>query len=268
MQRKVLFLGAGLLAVILLFWMVFNLRGAKKPAPLEGTEEAFYSMAAAYEARNELLKAKEAYGELLEKFPSSTSVGKAKSELERLNIKILFSSIPTPDSFAYEVVLGDTLTKIAKKYNTTVELLTKSNNLTSPVIRLGRKLKVTKLKFSIIADKSQNILTLKADDRVVKTYRVATGINNCSPTGSFKIINKVVDPVWYTQDAVVPAGSPKNILGTRWMGISEPGYGIHGSTDPTSIGKQSTAGCIRMHNSDVEELYAIVPVGTEVVIRE
>jgi lipoprotein-anchoring transpeptidase ErfK/SrfK len=52
------------------------------------------------------------------------------------------------------------------------------------------------------------------------------------------------------------------------MGISHPGYGIHGSTDPSSIGKQATAGCVRMHNRDVEELYAIVPVGTEVVIED
>ena len=269
MQKRVLlFLAVGLLAVFGLFWLAFNMRGPKKLSPSQATEVALYSLASVCETRNELLRARETYEKLIEKWPASNSVEKAKSELDRINMKILFSPISTPDSFTYDVMPGDTLTKIAKKHSTTVELLMKANNLKDGVIRLGRKLKVTKSTFSVIVDKSQNILTLKGDDRILKTYRVATGINNCTPVGSFKIVNKVVDPVWYAHDAVVPAGSPKNILGTRWLGISQPGYGIHGSTDPTSIGRQSTAGCVRMHNKDVEELYAIVPVGTEVVIRD
>ena len=50
------------------------------------------------------------------------------------------------------------------------------------------------------------------------------------------------------------------------MGIDVPGYGIHGTTEPESIGYQATEGCVRMHNSDVEELFTIVPPGTEVII--
>jgi lipoprotein-anchoring transpeptidase ErfK/SrfK len=81
-----------------------------------------------------------------------------------------------------------------------------------------------------------------------------------------KVINRIVNPVWYKQNAVVPADSPENILGTRWMGIDKQGYGIHGSEDPGAIGKQVTAGCVRLTNSDVEELFDIVPAGTEVTI--
>ncbi|MBM3248214.1 MAG: L,D-transpeptidase, partial [Candidatus Omnitrophica bacterium] len=55
-------------------------------------------------------------------------------------------------------------------------------------------------------------------------------------------------------------------LGTRWMGFDIPEYGIHGTTEPESIGKQATKGCVRMINKDVEELYSILPVGTEVTI--
>ena len=65
---------------------------------------------------------------------------------------------------------------------------------------------------------------------------------------------------------MVPPDSPENILGTRWLGIDKQGYGLHGSVDPTSIGKQVTAGCVRMPNKDVEELFDIVPVGTDVMI--
>ena len=121
-------------------------------------------------------------------------------------------------------------------------------------------------KFSVVVDKSQNILLLKQNDDVIKTYKVATGLNNCTPVGTFKITTKLVDPVWYKTGAAVPPGSPENILGTRWMGLSKEGYGIHGTTDPSSLGKQATAGCVRMLNSEVEELYGILPEGTEVTI--
>jgi lipoprotein-anchoring transpeptidase ErfK/SrfK len=72
--------------------------------------------------------------------------------------------------------------------------------------------------------------------------------------------------VWYKDGAAVPPGSPENILGTRWMGLSKEGYGIHGTTEPGSLGKQATAGCVRMLNAEVEELYGILPEGTEVTI--
>ena len=81
-----------------------------------------------------------------------------------------------------------------------------------------------------------------------------------------KITVKLIDPHWYKTGAVVPPGSPENILGSRWLGISKERYGIHGTTEPESIGKQVTAGCIRMLNNEVEELYVIVPSGTKVTI--
>ena len=84
--------------------------------------------------------------------------------------------------------------------------------------------------------------------------------------GTFKIITRIPNPVWYTQGAVVPTDSPENVLGSRWMGIDKKGYGIHGTIDPEAIGKQATAGCVRMTNRDAEELFDIVPVGTEVTI--
>jgi lipoprotein-anchoring transpeptidase ErfK/SrfK len=116
-------------------------------------------------------------------------------------------------------------------------------------------------------DKSQNTLILKTNEDVVKTYIVSTGSNNSTPTGTFKIIEKIVNPPWYKPGGgIVPAGSPENILGTRWLGINKEGYGIHGTTDPKSLGKQVTAGCVRMSNTDVEELFGIVAKDTEVII--
>ena len=86
--------------------------------------------------------------------------------------------------------------------------------------------------------------------------------------GTFRIVNKIMDPVWYTEKAVVPAESPENVLGSRWMGFNLAGYGIHGTVSPEKIGQQATKGCVRMLNAEVEELYTIIPAGTEVTITD
>jgi len=117
-----------------------------------------------------------------------------------------------------------------------------------------------------LVDKSQNILILESDSDVVKTYRVSTGKNNITPVGTFKITSKLIDPAWTHEGKVIPAGDPKNILGTRWLGFDVPGYGVHGTTQPQSIGQQATAGCVRMLNQEVEELYDLLPLGTEITI--
>ena len=149
----------------------------------------------------------------------------------------------------------------------TVELIKKSNNLKSDLIIPGRSLKVNNTNFNILVDKSDNTLTLKkSDGEVVKTYVVSTGKNFNTPTGTFRIEEKLVSPVWYKVGAIVEPDSEEYELGARWMGLSVAGYGIHGTNDPTTIGQHITKGCVRMRNEEVEELYAIIPSGTEVTI--
>jgi hypothetical protein len=218
------------------------------------------------EASRDYLAAKDAYQKIIEGFPSSRDLILWQKKLEELSIKIIVSDISVPQSVVYEVKSGDTLVKIARDFKTTVELIKKSNNLSTDKIVLGQKLRVWNSAFNILVDKSQNLLTLQNMNEVVKTYTVSTGANNCTPVGTFKIVNKIVDPTWYKAGAVVASGAPENILGTRWMGLDLKSYGIHGTTEPKNLGKQVTAGCVRMANPEVEELYTIVPVGTEVTI--
>jgi lipoprotein-anchoring transpeptidase ErfK/SrfK len=183
-------------------------------------------------------------------------------------MRLLFSPALTPKAALYEIKPGDTLTKIAKEFNTTADLIRKSNNLSNDKIMPGRKIKVWTAPFSMLVYKAQNMLVLKTDDEIVKTYTVSTGKNNSTPTGTFKITSKLINPTWFKSGAVIAAGSPENALGSRWMGFDLAGYGIHGTTDPQSLGKQVTEGCVRLSNPDVEELYTIVPVGTEVTVLD
>ncbi|MCM8765988.1 MAG: L,D-transpeptidase family protein [Candidatus Omnitrophica bacterium] len=229
---------------------------------------AWLKLALLYEKTNRLLEAKKILEKIISESNFSEPIQEAQKELGNLNIKIIFSPLITEEDFVYEVKEGDSLTKIAQYFNTTVELLKRANSLKEDALRVGMRLKVTPLKFSLLVDKSQNTLTLKAKDKVVKVYTVSTGLNNVTPVGNFKIINKIVNPVWYKEGKAIPPGDPENILGSHWLGISQKGYGIHGTTQPETIGKHITQGCIRMYNQEVEELYILLPLGTEVIIRE
>ena len=182
-------------------------------------------------------------------------------------IKTLFSPMVTLNSFQYTVKAGDSLSKIAKENNTTVELIRKNNGLKNDVIYEGMKLKIVKTTFKIIVDISDHDLKLYAGDKLIKIYPVATGrTGHATPTGAFTIVNKLENPVWYHEGTAVPSGDPNNILGTRWMGFSLKGYGIHGTTLPKTVGTSASEGCIRMLNQDVEELYSIIPQGTTVTL--
>ena len=110
-----------------------------------------------------------------------------------------------------------------------------------------------KASYSITINRVNHTLTLYQDNRVYKVYPVAVGKPTTpTPKGTFRIINKANNP-----------GGP---FGARWIGLSSPGIGIHGTNNPSSIGNSVSHGCIRMQNKDVIELNQLVPIGTTVTI--
>ena len=126
----------------------------------------------------------------------------------------------------------------------------------------------------IVIHRGLNRLVLFRGTHWERTFPVATGQPIYpTPLGHFAIVVKEKNPWWYppTQDAwaaglkPVPPG-PGNPLGTRWMGLSAPGVGIHGTSEPWSIGHSESHGCIRMQVPDAEWLYSRVRVGTPVFI--
>ncbi|TKI56308.1 L,D-transpeptidase [Brevibacillus antibioticus] len=105
-------------------------------------------------------------------------------------------------------------------------------------------------------------LDLFDGNRLIRSFPVALGkIATSTPRGDFTIVSKVPYPNSYP-------GGPLSVFGTIWMGLSKPHYGIHGTNDPSSIGKYVSHGCIRMFNEDVNALAKIVPIGTPVRIRQ
>lgn len=118
----------------------------------------------------------------------------------------------------------------------------------------GKCILINKIpKHKIEIDTSKLTLTLYKYGEVFKTYPVAVGKpSSPTPKGTFKIVNKHPN-MW-------------GPYGAKWMGLSKPRYGIHGTDNPSSIGTRASAGCIRMYNKDVIELYGIVDIGTIVKI--
>lgn len=228
--------------------------------------QELFQQAQVLETKGELLQAQAIYQDIINGAFNFDKMQELERRVGDLNIRIITSGVVTAQTIVYGVQDNDSLSKIAKKFNTTIELVKKSNAINSDVIKLGQKLRIWTGKFSCVIDKSQNILILKSGDTIIKKYMVSTGINNSTPIGVFHIINKLVNPTWYKAGAVVAPDSPENILGTRWMGFDLAGYGIHGTTDPANIGKQVTQGCVRLTNPEAEELYLLLPLGTEVIV--
>jgi lipoprotein-anchoring transpeptidase ErfK/SrfK len=122
-------------------------------------------------------------------------------------------------------------------------------------------------KRQIIISISDRQLAVIDHGQVLKTYPIAVGARGTpSPDGDFVIINHAKDPIYRGGGMEIPPGKD-NPLGTRWMGLSLKGYGIHGTNVQSSVGKAVSHGCFRMRKQDVEELYALVQVGDTVMVR-
>jgi lipoprotein-anchoring transpeptidase ErfK/SrfK len=118
----------------------------------------------------------------------------------------------------------------------------------------------------IVVSIPDRMLALVENGQTVKIYPTAVGANRSpSPSGEFRIMNRVERPTWYGPKQVIGPGRA-NPLGTRWLGLSVKGYGIHGTNRPSSIGHNASHGCIRMRNADVEDLFQRVRVGDPVIL--
>lgn len=135
------------------------------------------------------------------------------------------------------------------------------------------KVSAAELPKVVVIDRSAHTLKLFSPHRLIRRFGVATGqASYPTPIGNFTIVTKQRHPWWFPPDSdwaegaePVPPG-PGNPLGTRWMGLSASGVGIHGTPNAASIGYSASHGCIRMRIPDAERLFRMVRVGTPVHI--
>lgn len=167
----------------------------------------------------------------------------------------------------YVIQSGDLLQRVAPRYRLNWEYLAAINNIDPRRIRPGQKLKVIKGPFSAFIDLSNFVLTVHCHGFYVKRFPIGIGKDGSTPTGRFTVLERVPDPQYTDPNGRVIAGDdPANPLGEYWLDLGD-GYGIHGTIEPDSIGKGASRGCIRMHNSDVAQVYNLLVRGSEVSIR-
>jgi lipoprotein-anchoring transpeptidase ErfK/SrfK len=220
-------------------------------------------------SRGELQEARVKSYQMLNNARTATETRQAEAFLNAINTRMVFSPSPMKEKVMYTIKSGDTLGELAKQHGTTVDLIRKSNNIKGSLIRIGDRYRILQGQFSIAVDRSDNTLVVKLDDRFFKRYPVGTGKFEKTPIGSFKVTDRIAQPTWWRPDGkAVPYGDPENVLGTHWLSLDIRGYGIHGTWEPETIGHAASAGCIRLLNEDVEELYTLIPIGTPVVIQE
>ncbi len=193
------------------------------------------------------------------------------TRLDQLSRRVYFQQLPHYVD-PYEVQFGDRMETIAKKYQVSWNYLAKINHVDPQRIRAGQKLKVIQGPFDVVVDLSDFELTVHAHGYFVVRMPVGIGQDESTPIGTFRVTDKVVDPIYYGPDGVIKNDDPANPLGERWLAISDAagtvqGYGLHGTIDPSSIGKAESRGCIRLYDQDVADLYDLLTIGSKVIIR-
>lgn len=157
---------------------------------------------------------------------------------------------------------GETLYSISRDYRVSIAQLLAANPFITNVnmIQAGWNIVIPGLPdpatipYRIVISKAGRTLQLFRNNILVKTYPIAVGkMLTQTPVGTFVVVNRQPNP-----------GGP---FGAMWLSLSKAGYGIHGTNDPSSIGKSVSLGCVRMYNQDVLELSTQVPNGTSVIIR-
>ncbi|MCC6906590.1 MAG: L,D-transpeptidase family protein [Phycisphaerales bacterium] len=214
-----------------------------------------------------------------------------RTRLAELNALMVFGKTVTKgDPFAGTHVIksGDRLVFIARNHSIDYRFLAHINGMSNPdQIRLGQNLKVIHGPFHVEIDKSDYRLDVYLGEAgstqrtYVRSFFIGLGELGSTPTGQFRVRpnSKLENPAWTNPRTGehYTANDPKNPIGDYWIGLEGTdeqtklldGYGIHGTIDPTSIGRQMSMGCVRLYDDDIKLLYGmLVPEKSTVVIRD
>jgi lipoprotein-anchoring transpeptidase ErfK/SrfK len=225
-------------------------------------------------------------GELLAGHLSGAELDEARELLSKANEQLIFSPRvfrDDPFASAYTIQAGDRIVKIAAAYGMSPELLMRINNIPDPRrIRPGQQIKVIRGPFHAVVGKHQFTMDIYlgapggAGSTFITSYRVGLGKDDSTPLGSWKAAGKLKNPAYYSPrgEGIIAADDPKNPLGEYWIGLTgidggavgKNSYGIHGTIDAASIGREESMGCIRMRNEDVAVVYELLVEGRSTII--
>jgi len=174
---------------------------------------------------------------------------------------------PGPAFYSGEREKGAEMKQIRGKTKMMAALAALTLAWTTPLLAQNAQSVVSRSKRTVLVSIPDRKLAVLDAGTVIATFPVAVGAAKTpSPTGEFEIVNRISNPTYYHSGKVIPTGKD-NPLGTRWIGLSQKGYGLHGTNAPASVGHAASHGCIRLRNRDAEKLFAMLQVGDAVQIR-
>lgn len=220
-------------------------------------------------ARGDLPAARAALSAVLAHTPAPADEAFARAELERISDALLFSratNLNDPLAFAHSVGAGESVNSIARQYKIPEVLLVKINRIADPHRLLaGQRLKVIRGPFSAVIDKSRHQMDVYLGDVYVRGFPVGLGANDGTPRGTWVVRNKLTNPEWVDPATGhrYAADDQDNPIGEHWIGMhciqgecmGRSGFGLHGTIDPSSIGRDSSMGCVRMRPQDIAFVY-------------
>ena len=235
-----------------------------KPAVLTADIAARLRRIQEFLAADQILEAHQEMSDIYWKHPEHRDVIQQRIDE---TAAIIFTTPERQFAEPHFVDYGETLGSIAKKYDVPWQYLARLNRVDPDDLQAGQQLKVVRGPFGAVVDLDDFCLTVHAHGWYVHCYPIGIGAENGTPTGEFRIEEKLENPTWYNPDGgVVDADDPENPLGEFWLGLGNH-IGIHGTIDPDSIGKAVSRGCIHLDDQNIEEVFALLTVGSRVQIR-
>ena len=219
---------------------------------------------------------------------SGEQTAAAHELLTKLSEQLIFSRRiyrDDPYTLDYTVQPGQTLQKLAPEHDVTWELLCRVNGIGNPTtLRAFQRIKIPKGPFHAVVSKSTFTMDLYLGgpggpgSALVTSYPVGLGKHDSTPAGKWIVTRgkKLKNPAYYSPrgEGVFASSDPRNPLGKYWLGLTgidgqaagQKSYGVHGTNDVSTIGKQESMGCIRLKNEDVALVYELLVEGKSIVL--
>ncbi len=236
------------------------------PTPDVGLPE--FKEALKLKEEGKLTEARAAFTAFIQKYSSGPHVGEAQDLLGDINTSILLSNYPAPEKEEYIVHSGDVLARIAAKTKTTPELIMRTNNLSSTMLRVGQKLLISRPDFSILIQRHAKWLYLLNHGQFFKRYRLRD--EKLPPNQPPKITTRVAEIMAWKNGKRIGIGSRNFLNSTRWIRLAAPGYILYSEPDDSHqiLEIPPPGQGIGMSATDVEELSSLVNTKTAVTIVE
>jgi len=223
------------------------------------------------ETADDLVAERQIFRQLLIRKEAEDIRAFVERKIGEINTTLLFSDRAMPEKVKHRIEPGDLIAKLTKKYGNTQDYLLKANGIEKPaLLRIGREIWVMKNPaFELTVFKKGGSAVLTLNGLFFKRYPISVGKATDSPNGTYAVRSRAKKPVYANTE---PDNRTQDV---SWISLAATGetpdvsgFGLHGTWNESALGRQVDAGRIRFSNTDIEELYVLLPVGTLVNVTE